>query len=397
MRKYKVKEIVKEISERENSPSTSVYKRFVGLEHYESGNVEIKQSGSVDRLESAMKVFKDGDILIARRNVYLRRAGVVHFSGLTSGDSIVLRPINQEIKDILPFVFNSDSFWDFANRFADGSMSKRLSPKTLMEYEFVLPEGIDLKQLTDLLWAAYDLKESYKKLLVASDEMAKSRFVEMFGDLSYNPKQWRVLSVNQAVSEGIIEKPLDGNHGGKHPKATDYVDSGIPFVMANDLRPDGIIDYDKCSFITEKQALGLDKGFAKNGDVLLTHKGTIGRTAIVKSPYPFIMLTPQVTYYRPKSKLIASFLKAYFDSDCFQSEIKRIASIGSTRAYIGITAQLDLKLVVPPLSLQNEFAVFIEQLDKSKVALQKSITALDDTIKTILHKNFFCEEENNNA
>lgn len=70
--------------------------------------------------------------------------------------------------------------------------------------------------------------------------------------------------------------------------------------MANDL-VNGKIDYKKCAHITEAQARQL-KGFAHPGDVLLTHKATIGRTALVGNEYDTIVLTPQITYYRVKKE-----------------------------------------------------------------------------------------------
>ena len=109
--------------------------------------------------------------------------------------------------------------------------------------------------------------------------------------------EWKTYSVQELIDLGFLEEPYDGNHGELHPKSSDFVNSGVPFIMANDLK-NGLVDFKSCAFIKEDQALSLRKGFSKNGDVLLTHKGTIGRTAIVDTPYSFIMLTPQVTYYR---------------------------------------------------------------------------------------------------
>ena len=112
------------------------------------------------------------------------------------------------------------------------------------------------------------------------------------------PDGWELKTVEQLIKDEIIEKPLDGNHGGIHPKSSDYVEEGVPFVMASDLDA-GRVNFNACKFITEEQAATLRKGFSKAGDVLISHKATIGRTAIVQdSEHGFIMLTPQVTYYR---------------------------------------------------------------------------------------------------
>jgi len=146
----------------------------------------------------------------------------------------------------------------------------------------------------------------------------------MFGNCAKNKKNWKQTSVQELVDKGTLEKPLDGNHGEKHPVASDYVNEGIPFIMANNLF-DGKVDYSSCYFIKSEQAEKLDKGFAKPGDVLITHKGTIGRTAIVDDNFDYIMLTPQVTYYRIKNSLNKTFLKSYFDSSYFQTVMAMLA------------------------------------------------------------------------
>ncbi|MBQ9750566.1 MAG: restriction endonuclease subunit S, partial [Clostridia bacterium] len=180
MTHYKMSDVAVEVNDRENNPASSKYDRFVGLEHYVSGEVIIRNYGSTENLESTMKIFQSGDVLVARRNVYLKRASMVDFDGLTSGDSIVLRAKNPVIGRILPFVLNTDAFWDFADQYSDGTMSKRLSPKTLMTYEFDLPDEDELEKFADLLWAANDTRESYQALLRQTDELVKSQFIELF-------------------------------------------------------------------------------------------------------------------------------------------------------------------------------------------------------------------------
>ncbi|MDD3940345.1 MAG: N-6 DNA methylase [Candidatus Pacebacteria bacterium] len=184
---------------------------------------------------------------------------------------------------------------------------------------------------------------------------------------------WKKIKVAELVKDKIIEKPLDGNHGEIHPKSSDYVQNGVPFIMANDLF-DGEVDIESSKKITKKQSEGLRTGFAKNGDVLLTHKGTIGRTAILNSDYDYVVLTPQVTYYRilDNNIILNKYLKAYFDCDFFQDRLKQIAEIGATRAYIGITDQLDLEIVLPSLDDQK---IIIDQIEKEYL-LVKSVREL---------------------
>ena len=90
----------------------------------------------------------------------------------------------------------------------------------------------------------------------------------------------KTYTVQELIDMGYIEAPIDGNHGSIHPKTSDYISKGVPFLMVNNM-VDGTVDLENCAFISEKQAESLRKGFAHPGDVLLSHKATIGRTAIV--------------------------------------------------------------------------------------------------------------------
>lgn len=206
------------------------------------------------------------------------------------------------------------------------------------------------------------------------------------------PNGWEVPTVEDLVTREILEKPLDGNHGGIHPKSSDYVDTGVPFIMASDLE-NGQVNLAGCKFITTAQANTLRKGFAKTGDVLLSHKATIGRTAIVQeSIHDFIVLTPQVTYYRVKNntQLKNQYLKCYFDSYYFQSILNQWAGAGSTRAYLGITGQLKLPIILPPPDVQQSISKFVKGFDK-KIQLNRQINQTLEQIAQAIFKSWFVD------
>lgn len=204
-------------------------------------------------------------------------------------------------------------------------------------------------------------------------------------DLSFE-----LTSVKDLVHRGVLERPIDGNHGEIHPKAEDFVAEGIPFIMASDLRA-GRVDYVGCAHITERQAESLRKGFAKNGDVLLTHKATIGETAIVDyEGHPYVMLTPQVTYYRVKDKKALSnrYLKHYFDSSLFQQTLRMLASSGSTRAYLGITEQQRLPVILPSPEKQEKIASILSSYDDLIANNQRRIALLESMAEEIYREWF---------
>lgn len=194
------------------------------------------------------------------------------------------------------------------------------------------------------------------------------------------PLEWWNGKIQDLVDEKIIEKPIDGNHGNIHPKSSDFVESGIPFVMANDIVNEHLC-LEKTSKIKKEQANNLQKGFSYAGDVLFTHKGSVGNTAIVPElETDYIMLTPQVTYYRVKDqkKLDPIFLRKLFQSTRFQSLLESLSG-GGTRAYIGITAQRELPFYCPKIIEQHRIVSVLETWDKAleyltrKIQLKKNI------------------------
>jgi type I restriction enzyme S subunit len=201
---------------------------------------------------------------------------------------------------------------------------------------------------------------------------------------------FRLATVEYLIKEKTLERPIDGNHGEQHPKVADYVAEGVPFVMANDLI-DGRINYNSCKFITKKQAESLRKGFAKQGDILVTHKATIGRTAIVgNEANPYVMLTPQVTYYRVKNLQILDnrYLRYYFNSELFQKTLEIWSGAGATRAYLGITDQRKLPVIVPPIETQRKIAAILTAYDDLIETNKRRIALLEKMAEEIYREWF---------
>lgn len=201
---------------------------------------------------------------------------------------------------------------------------------------------------------------------------------------------FELVKVSDLVRRKVIAPPMDGNHGEIHPKGDDFVDVGVPFIMASDINC-GRVDYKGCKFISVKQADSLRKGFAKNGDVLVTHKATIGRTAIVDfDGHPYVMLTPQVTYYRviEKGNLDYRYLMHYFDSSLFQQTLKMWAGSGSTRAYLGITAQHNLPVILPPIAKQQKIAAILSAYDDLIENNKRRIALLEKMAEEIYREWF---------
>jgi len=200
----------------------------------------------------------------------------------------------------------------------------------------------------------------------------------------------RYKKIIDLLHEGVLLEVQDGNHGENHPKSTDYVPDGIPFVMIKDIT-NNRLDLEHCHFISNEQAKKLRIGFSKPGDVLLTHKAVLGRTAIVPNDYSSVIITPQITYYRigDSKKLDPLFLKYAFLSPKFQETIDS-GYDQSTRKYVSITAQKELEVPYPPIEEQYNISKILGSLD-DKIELNRQMNETLEAMARAIFQSWFVD------
>ena len=271
-----------------------------------------------------------------------------------------------------------------------GGVSKNKFKKILIP----LPSLEEQRRILAVLDTAFKGLDCARTNIEANLEESKGIFASALGGVfSRTERGWRIGTVESAISDGALVKPIDGNHGETHPKKSDFVESGIPFIMASDLE-NGRVNQKQCYFLTYKQASGLRKGFSRTDDILLSHKGTIGRVAKLVTSLEYVMLTPQVTYYRSAdhSVLLPDYIYYFLQSEVFQKPLNDVAGGGATRAYIGITKQRTLPFYYPSIDKQLEFVKLCKQIEtSSKQAFNsytKNILELKNLRQSLLQKAF---------
>jgi type I restriction enzyme S subunit len=205
------------------------------------------------------------------------------------------------------------------------------------------------------------------------------------------PDHWERATFRQLLKEGSLELVQDGNHGGAYPKPDEFEATGIPIITGADLNA-GAIDLRGCKFLKPASAERLRIGFAKQGDVLLTHKGTMGKTAIVPHlSWPYIILNPQLTLYRVSrvGRLNGRFLKFFFDGKPFQAFLERISGI-STISTLSLTVQKSLEIPLPPLAEQKAIAAVLGALD-DKIELNRRMNATLEAMARALFQSWFVD------
>ena len=298
--------------------------------------------------------FKSGQILFVTRNPHLRKCSVAEFDGICSEKTFVIETIDKRIllQEYLASVMLSDDFWNYCEENKSGGVNYFLNWSTLADYEFELPSVEEQKAISDKVWAAYRLKESYKKLLAATEEMVKSQFIEMF--------DFHELNLN-SPSKDFESMCLDDTSSATKIPAAEYLQEGKYAV------------YDQAQ---EKDIAGYsntEQGLCRNYPAVLFGD----HSRVVKYiNEPFFIGADGVKIIRPrKDNLIPEFL--YYDL-----KYHNIPNTGYNRHFKYIKM---ISLTKASLEEQSQFLSIAHQADKSGFELRKSIEAIDQVIKSLIN------------
>ncbi|MCR9015722.1 restriction endonuclease subunit S [Aquiflexum gelatinilyticum] len=370
----KLGDLLEDISQRVDNPSKSGYDRFVGLEHFVSGDIKIKNWGTTENLTSSTKAFKAGDILFARRNAYLRRASLVDFDGCCSGDAFVLRENHVKVvPGFMAFFFNSNTVWDFANENAAGTMSQRVKWRDLAEYEFLLPPKDEQARLAELLWSLDEVIEKEKEVL----ERLEINLDVRGSHLIWNEEN-RMEEVVKFASANL-KKFVDGDW----IESKDQSDSGIRLLQLADI---GVREFiNKSSrFISEETFKRLRCFEVLPNDVLIARMpDPIGRACIIENIGHKMITAVDCCIVRVESSHSYNrYLLHLLNTREFLHKANLLAS-GTTRQRIARKSLEEIKVPKPSLECQFKIANELDSLyeiiglNRAKIrsseSLQKSL------------------------
>ena len=265
-----------------------------------------------------------------------------------------LRTIDSLISKEYVFQFlNSDLFEQSAIRSSNGVAQKNLSTDWLKKVEITYPSVEQQKLITSTLNLIERLiccrKEQNKKL----NELVKSRFNEMFGDVILNDKEWKISKWNEILTI----------RNGKNQKNVEDKNGQFPIYGSG-----GIIGYAKDWIV-------------KKNSVIIGRKGNINKPILVRENFWNVdtAFGLEPTLEKINSEYLFYFCQLYN----FEKLNKAVTIPSLTKSDL-----LDISLPLPPLSLQNEFADFVAQVDKSQLAIQKSLEELETLKKSLMQEYF---------
>lgn len=163
-KKYRFDEVCRQVNEATKDPQAEGLDHVIGLEHIEPNNLHITQWDTLEKETTFTRKFRKGQVLFGRRRAYQRKVAYAEFDGICSGDILVFEAIEEVLlPELLPFLIQSEGFFQKALATSAGSLSPRTKFKELADYEFLLPPKAEQKRLAELLWAADEVVEKEKK------------------------------------------------------------------------------------------------------------------------------------------------------------------------------------------------------------------------------------------
>ena len=330
---------------------------YIGLEHLDTGSLTVSRWGSEIAPTGDKLVMHKGDVLFGKRRAYQKKVAIAPFDGIFSAHGMVLRPKEEVItKDFFPLFVSSDYFLDEAIKISVGSLSPTINWSDLKELSFTIPSLEEQKKLAPVIWAAIDTKNAYKKLLLGIDELVKSQFIEMFDAVDgaeYIPLEKCCLSVT----------------GGSTPsmKHEEYYGGDVPFIKSGDVK-DAYVS-SGALWLTQEALDNTTAKLVPSGSVIVVIRSGILKhdlpVAIASNP---VVINQDLKAFQPKPEFTSQYL-----AWAIRSKENDLLSMTRAMTVDNIESQelYNIPVMVAPIGLQNEFAAFVEQSDKSKFVVEQ--------------------------
>ncbi len=363
-------DVVKNANLVERAPEADAIERIVGLEHIDPENLHIRRWNSVEDGTSFTRKFVPGQTLFGKRRAYQRKVAFAEFEGICSGDILTFEPKDREVllPELLPFICQSDTFFDHALGTSAGSLSPRTSWTALKEFEFPLPPLEEQKRIAEILWAADEAVVAYREVLNHMHIIFQNRLEQIFDILS--------------CSELTLSEILSGSpeSGCSAPPSSDKTGHWVLSLAA--LSANGYVRGNLKSVVKSSKMIG---SILNKGDLLISRSNTtnlVGFAGIFDEDrkdvsFPDTMMRLPVNMEKALPKYIELVL---LSSRGRRHMMKTASGTSSSMKKINRKTLAEFKFPVPNLNAQKRI---VSQFNEQK-RHQKTIISHISRIEKVL-------------
>ena len=324
---------------------------------------------------------KAGDVLFSIAGAIGRVAIVTEemLPANTNQALAIIRISNEQV--YLPYIkliLTSPIVIEQFERKKQGVAQLNLSLKDINEISIPLPNKDKQIELAELFDKVAGVIAKRNMELSALDDLIKARFVELFGDPIRNPKGWEVVTIGDIVTEVRYGTSKPAVEGGRYP-----------YLRMNNLTADGHLDLTDLKYINIPDD-EIEKCVVRKGDVLFNRTNSIelvGKTAIFDLPEDMV-IAGYIIRVRLNERLLPEVLSQYMNLEAIKDILRSMAKGAVNQANINAQELQSIKVYIPDMELQKQFIEMKEQVDKSKVAVQKALEETQVLFNSLMQEYF---------
>lgn len=380
-RRVKVKfgDVVENVNLVERNPAAKGIDRIVGLEHIDPENLHIRRWNTLENGTSFTRKFVPGQTLFGKRRAYQRKVAYAQFEGICSGDILTFEPKDKKVllPELLPFICQTDDFFDYALGTSAGSLSPRTSWKALKDFEFPLPPIKEQKRIVEILWA---VDEAVEKHLISRQEATKLN--ESIRELNICSKIYPWQKFGSVLESIVAGKSVVGVN-----TPAELHQFGVLKVSA--VGPNGFEANENKRLINPKEFAPQYR--VNKGALLITRCNTtdlVGRVCLTRKDYNNLMLCDKtLKLVLDESKADQRFMFEALRARCLRTQIMGCAT-GTGGAMKNISQQdiRSLSVPLPPLKVQEETANRVAGIDQRVEELTEHISTLRILTRQLLNE-----------
>ena len=345
---------------------------------FETGHPEIVKGKDIG---STKITVEEGDVLVCKINPRINRVWVVkhntEYPLLASSEWIVVRNKNID-SNYLKWYFSSPTFRTLLNSQVAGigGSLTRAQPKQVAKYSVPVPSCSEQQKVSENLDKVNALIALRKEQLAKLDRLVKSRFIELFGEYNHSNNKVFLEEISKFVTVGIANSATHA-----------YTDSGIVMLRNQNIK-ENYLDENDLIYITPDFAKKYGSKQLTENDILVIRTGYPGVACLVPKKYEGCQtFTTLIVRLKDSTSAHANYVCHYINSS-FGKDYVEQSKVGVAQQNFGAKALAKMPIVVPPMELQEEFATFVEQTDKSKMAIQQSLDKLELLKKSLMQEYF---------
>ncbi|RHT58149.1 restriction endonuclease subunit S [Butyricicoccus sp. AM29-23AC] len=378
MAKYKLGDIAP-IQQGSVPESESYWLLNLDMVESNTGHIYERLYVPFDKIGTSTIAFDTNNVLYSKLRPYLNKVVIPDCPGYATSEMLPLKPNKNYItREYLTYFLRSPKFVAYINEKTSGAKMPRANSSDLKSVEIECPTLENQRHITSEFDRIISIVRLRQQQLQKLDELVKARFIELFGTIHDNRFGFGVVTL-QDVSAPI----KDGTH--QTPTYTTDVENGYKFLSSKDVTT-GKVDWSHLKYIPEELHRELYARISpRRGDILLAKNSTTGIAAIVDRDEVFDIYV-SLALIRPHGVDPTYLWAAINAAETKQQFDASLKGIGVPNLHLGEIKKA--RIILPPMELQEQFATFVEQTDKSKVAVQKALDEAQLLFDSLMQKYF---------